>query len=131
MMPDSGNSSAHNAGPDPTIAQDAEHVFVIPCLVVANRRMISQVRQRSYFVPESGAKFSALEIYCQHCRRPYEDVRDSPCAAKIDNTHLRGGPIGTREPRDHSDHNCVAHGCNTAEVMRQRAARRARRAAEG
>lgn len=128
MPIDSGNSSAHRAGPDPAPEPDRDHVWVIPCLVVASQRMISQVRQRSYFTADPDSRFDALEIYCNLCRRPYEDVRGTPCAAKIDNTHLRGGPVGTRVPRDHSDHNCVAHGCNTAEVM---AARRARRAAGG
>lgn len=44
-------------------------------------------------------KIVVLEVSCNACRRPYDDVLDEPCAALINNEHLRGGPIGERKKR--------------------------------
>jgi hypothetical protein len=56
-------------------------------------------------------KVSILEVYCQACRRPWEDVVDEPCSALENNEHLRGGPIGERKKRKHH-HNCELLGCD-------------------
>lgn len=44
-------------------------------------------------------KMQVLEVYCGDCKRPYEDVAGTPCSAKVNNEHLRGGPIGERKKR--------------------------------
>lgn len=49
-------------------------------------------------IPER-TQFHILDIHCSACRRPYDDVADEPCAAAINNEHLRGGPIGERKKR--------------------------------
>ena len=44
-------------------------------------------------------KMQVLEVYCSDCMRPYEDVVGEQCSAKVNNEHLRGGPIGVRKKR--------------------------------
>ena len=44
-------------------------------------------------------RIDVLEVYCSGCRRPYEDVADQPCSAKINNEHLIGGDQRERMKR--------------------------------
>lgn len=49
--------------------------------------------------PILNRRIDVLEVYCADCKRIFEEVRDEPCSAKINNEHLRGGPIGERAKR--------------------------------
>jgi len=50
---------------------------------------------------EEAFRVEVLEIYCKHCRRPFEDVADESCIVDTEgNEHLRGGPIGVRRKRN-------------------------------
>lgn len=103
---------------------DIDHDWVIPALIHADRRMISQARQRNYITVSERTRIDVIDLYCCNCRRPYDEVRGTPCPSKTsDNGHLRGGPLGERAKRKHR-HDCFAEGCETAAVVaaRQRAA---------
>jgi hypothetical protein len=54
---------------------------------------------RGSFISKAGQKVTALEVYCKGCRRPYEDVADKDCSAKINNQHLIGGDQSVRAKR--------------------------------
>jgi hypothetical protein len=54
---------------------------------------------RGSFVTKTAQQVTALEVYCKDCRRPYEDVADQACSAKIDNRHLIGGDQRVRSKR--------------------------------
>jgi hypothetical protein len=64
-----------------------------------------------------------LDVYCENCKRFYEEVADVQCEAATSNEHLIGGPTGTRKKRVH-DHDCVVYGCelSPAEAAALRAA---------
>lgn len=59
----------------------------------------------------TGMRIPILEVYCEQCRRPWDDVADELCEAADGNGHLRGGPIGERKKRAHDRHNCELLGC--------------------
>jgi hypothetical protein len=67
-------------------------------------------------VPEQ-TRIDVLECYCKGCRRPFEDVAGTRCAAVTDPELFHGGPLGTRAKRTGhglAGHDCIALGCNTA-----------------
>lgn len=53
----------------------------------------------SFRTKETNVRIDVLEVYCSGCRRPYEDVADEACEAKINNEHLIGGNPGERKKR--------------------------------
>ncbi len=57
-------------------------------------------------------RIDVLDIYCDQCRRTFDDVCDEPCIAATTAEHLRGGPIGERKKRAHHKHNCELLGCD-------------------
>jgi hypothetical protein len=66
-------------------------------------------------VPEQ-TRIDVLECYCKGCRRPFEDVAGTRCAAGTDPELFHGGPIGQRAKRTGHlipGHDCVKLGCNT------------------
>lgn len=86
------------------------HVWVGAATVrLDDRQALRGVLRHSVRYPKD-LKIDILEVYCDQCRRPWDDVADELCEAAKSNEHLRGGPIGTRKKRKH-DHNCEALGC--------------------
>jgi hypothetical protein len=71
-----------------------------------------------------------LDVYCERCRRTYDDVAGRPCEVAGGNEHLIGGPTGLRRKRIH-DHDCRLFGClitpEEAEALRRAAAHNAPR----
>lgn len=54
---------------------------------------------RGSFRVKEQTRIDALEVYCQECRRPYDEAADQPCEAKINNEHLIGGDQSVRAKR--------------------------------
>lgn len=82
-----------------TDAAENDHEWVAAANVPLDIKAARRADQRgSIRLPEE-TKITVLEVSCNACRRPYEDVVGEPCEALVDNTHLRGGPIGERKKR--------------------------------
>ncbi|WP_454315406.1 hypothetical protein [Streptomyces phaeoluteigriseus] len=62
-------------------------------------KIASVADYRGSFKATEGQRIEALDVYCDGCRRPYDDVKGDDCAAKIDNTHLIGGDQTKRAKR--------------------------------
>jgi hypothetical protein len=92
----------------PTASTD--HIWVGAALVALTAKQIKYAEWRGY-VDMPPQRVDILECYCDACRRPYDDVADQPCAAAVNNEHLRGGPIGERQKRKHPAHDCAKYGC--------------------
>lgn len=95
----------------PSAEYSEHHVWVAAATIRLDPRQAKRaVLRHSIRLPE-GRKIDVLEIYCEQCRRTWDDVVDEPCEAAKSNAHLHGGPIGTRRKRKH-DHDCELLGCN-------------------
>ncbi|MEU6460318.1 hypothetical protein [Streptomyces sp. NPDC046976] len=62
-------------------------------------KIASVADYRGSFKASEGLRIEALEVYCKGCRRPYDEVKGTDCAEKIDNRHLIGGDQSTRAKR--------------------------------
>ncbi|MGW4086954.1 hypothetical protein ACWEGS_28380 [Streptomyces sp. NPDC004822] len=62
-------------------------------------KIASVADYRGSFKATEGQRIEALDVYCDGCRRPYDEVKGDDCAAKIDNTHLIGGDQTKRAKR--------------------------------
>lgn len=87
--------------PDPeSAADDLTHEWVVNAQVAVDYKTAKYADFRGSFrTKEAGVRIDALDVMCGMCRRHFEDVADEPCSAKINNEHLRGGPIGERKKR--------------------------------
>jgi hypothetical protein len=107
-QPAPGATITPHPGQDPA----GDHVWVGAATVQLNLKQAKHaVLRGSIRIPEA-AQIVVLEIYCLHCRRPYEDVVDEPCIHATFREHLHGGPIGTRRKRRHDFHRCDLLGCD-------------------
>lgn len=80
-------------------ADPMRHTWVVAATVPIDHATARKASHRGSFRTEGGMRVEALEVYCSGCRRPLDEVRDDPCAAKEDNTHLIGGDPGVRAKR--------------------------------
>jgi hypothetical protein len=80
-------------------ADQLAHTWIVAAEVAIDNATAKRASFRGSFRTEGGMRVDALEVYCRGCRRPLDEVRDEPCAAKIDNTHLIGGDPGVRSKR--------------------------------
>ncbi|KAF0646175.1 hypothetical protein K701_30040 [Streptomyces fradiae ATCC 10745 = DSM 40063] len=85
---------------------------------------------RGSFRTTEGQRIEALEVYCEGCCRPYDELAGKDCAAKIDNRHLIGGDQSTRAkrkiPAPPKNARVVAGGCIQRRGMRHCRLRRLR-----
>lgn len=88
------------------------HTWVGAALVRLDTRAASQGNRHGWVKVDVDTSVDVLDVYCSACRRTYDDVADIPCEAADSNTHLIGGPIGTRKKRVHDDHDCTLFGCD-------------------
>jgi len=79
--------------------RNLDHDWVVAAEVHVDAKIAKHANLRGSFRTAEGQRIMALETYCAACRRPFDDVADEPCAALINNEHLRGGPIGERAKR--------------------------------
>lgn len=92
-------------------AYSAEHVWIAATNVVLATNLAKQAVRRGTVRVPADTKVDVLEVYCQHCRRPYDAVGDQPCEAAGNRDHLIGGPTGERKKRKHPYHECEEYGC--------------------
>lgn len=98
------------------------HDWVAATTVHIDGRQAKQGALRGSLRLRETTRIEVLEVYCNECRRPYDDVADEECVAATTREHLHGGPIGERAKRKHRYHDCEAEGCQTAaNVARQQA----------
>lgn len=76
-----------------------DHVWVVAAELPVSAAVAKYADFRGSFVTKAAQPVTALEVYCKDCKRPYEDVADQDCAAKIDNKHLIGGDQRVRAKR--------------------------------
>ncbi|MFB9880809.1 hypothetical protein ACFFMN_22905 [Planobispora siamensis] len=88
------------------------HVWVGAATVPITQRKVRRAYLRQSVRTVKDTKITILEIYCEQCRRPYDDVQDELCSAAQSSKHLKGGPIGVRQKRAHYKHNCALLGCD-------------------
>lgn len=98
------NAGAKAAPPNapkepPAPRQDFSHTWVVAAEIQVEPRIASIADFRGSFKTGAGQRVDALEVYCKGCRRPYDEVKGSHCAEKVDNRHLIGGDQSTRKKR--------------------------------
>jgi hypothetical protein len=74
-----------------------EHTWVVAANVPVDLRSARRAQRRGNLRIPAETKIEALEVYCEQCKRPMDDVVDEPC---IVSHFLHGGPIGTRKRRN-------------------------------
>ncbi|WP_328333367.1 hypothetical protein [Streptomyces sp. NBC_00455] len=79
--------------------QDLSHTWVVAAEIQVEPRIASIADFRGSFKTDARQRVDALEVYCKGCRRPYDEVKGSHCAEKVDNRHLIGGDQSTRKKR--------------------------------
>ncbi|MFE7072577.1 hypothetical protein ACFU96_21100 [Streptomyces sp. NPDC057620] len=85
--------------PVPKKKQDLSHTWVVAATIEVTPKIASIADYRGSFKASEGQRVEALDVYCDGCRRPYDEAKGSDCAAKIDNTHLIGGDQSKRAKR--------------------------------
>lgn len=96
----------------PKAEYSENHVWVAAATVgLDNKQALHAYLRHSVRIPQE-FKINVLDVYCEQCRRPWDDVVNELCEAYVSNEHLRGGPIGVRKKRKH-EHRCDLLGCNT------------------
>lgn len=65
-------------------ARNVAHVWVVAAEIVVTPKVASIADFRGSFKTEADQRVDALDVYCRGCRRPYDEVKGDPCAAKID-----------------------------------------------
>jgi hypothetical protein len=80
-------------------AATADHQWVGAAYVSLQLPQARYAARRGSIRVAEKTRVEVLDVYCNGCRRPFDDVKDEPCEAVINNEHLRGGPIGERKKR--------------------------------
>jgi hypothetical protein len=96
--------------PSPNYSE--EHVWVAAATVGLSLKQARHALLRHSVRLPKQIRIDVLDIYCDQCRRTFDDVCDEPCIAATTAEHLRGGPIGERKKRAHHKHNCELLGCD-------------------
>ncbi len=79
--------------------QSTAHVWIVAAEIKVEERVARLADFRGSFTTATNTRVDALEVYCRHCRRPFEDVAATDCEAQIDNRHLIGGDQSVRAKR--------------------------------
>jgi hypothetical protein len=77
----------------------ADHQWVGAAYVTLQLPQARYAARRGSIRVAEKTRVEVLDVYCNACRRPFDEVKDAPCSAAINNEHLRGGPIGERKKR--------------------------------
>ncbi|MGL5816670.1 MAG: hypothetical protein ACRCYR_03835 [Phycicoccus sp.] len=86
--------------PLPSPAVDLSHSWVSQATIDLDEKLAKHANLRLSFRLPGGTRIDSLEVMCKACRRPFDDVADLVCEAKIDNTHLIGGDQSVRAKRN-------------------------------
>lgn len=90
-----------------------DHLWVAATTITLKDNLARQADRRGTVrIPET-TKVDVLDVYCEHCRRPYDAVAGQACIAATEKgrEHLIGGPTGERKKRKHN-HDCALVGCD-------------------
>jgi len=79
--------------------QDLSHDWIVAAEIHIDPRTAKRAFLRHSYIIPKGKRIHALEVYCKNCRRPYDDVADKVCSAKVNNEHLIGGDQSVRAKR--------------------------------
>ncbi|MFF8696233.1 hypothetical protein ACF08W_28880 [Streptomyces sp. NPDC015144] len=85
--------------PEPKTKPDLSHTWVVAATIEVTPKIAKIADYRGSFKAAEGQRIEALDVYCDGCRRPYDEVKGDDCAAQIDNTHLIGGDQTKRAKR--------------------------------
>jgi hypothetical protein len=85
-----------SAVPEPETKSGLSHTWVVAATIEVTPKVASVVDYRGSFKATEDQRIEALDVYCDGCRRPYDEVKEHDCAAKIDNTDLIGGDQSKR-----------------------------------
>jgi len=96
-VPTIDTASAGAPAVETTTSRD--HAWVIAAELPVSAEVAKYADFRGSFKTKTEQRVNALEVYCKECRRPFEDVADEECAAKVDNRHLIGGDQRVRAKR--------------------------------
>jgi hypothetical protein len=94
-----------------------DHQFEAAVYVSVSAGQLSQAANLGRMTIRQGEVVDVAELVCRHCHGTYLRVFDAPCAAKIDNSHLIGGKPNRERAKRLHQHDCFAHGCDTAVVV--------------
>lgn len=83
--------------------KDLTHTWIGAATVALDPKTAKHADLRGSYRTKIEERVDVLEVYCKGCRRPYDDVADEPCAAKINNEHLIGGNPGERKKRKRAE----------------------------
>lgn len=67
------------------------HTWAVAATIEVTPKIASVADYRGSFKVVEGQRIEALDVYCDGCRRPHDEVKGDDCAAKSANTHLIGG----------------------------------------
>ena len=87
------------AAPAPADDVDLSHRWGIAAMVEVDPMTAKIADFRGSVKLPEATRIDALEVYCQNCRRPYDEAASDACAAKINNEHLIGGDQSVRAKR--------------------------------
>jgi hypothetical protein len=79
--------------------KDLTHQWVIAAMIRVDHATAKAADFRGMYRVKESERVEALETYCEHCKRAFDEVADLPCAAKINNEHLIGGDQSVRAKR--------------------------------
>lgn len=85
--------------PDDPYVLAHPHDFVVSATIRVDQKTARYAEFRQSFHAKKDTRIDVLEVYCEACRRPLDEVASEACSALINNEHLRGGPIGERAKR--------------------------------
>ena len=90
------NSATSEPNPAP---KDLTHQWIVAAMIRVDHKTAKHADFRGSFRVKEQQRIEALETYCEHCKRAFDEVADVPCAAKINNEHLIGGDQSVRAKR--------------------------------
>ncbi|KWX02229.1 hypothetical protein LI90_3272 [Carbonactinospora thermoautotrophica] len=92
------------------------HEWVVDATIDVDEKTARYANFRGSFRTKAQQRIDVLDVRCKLCRRSIDDVADQPCEAKIDNSHLIGGPIGERKKRKRGNIDPNAPGCELVQA---------------
>jgi hypothetical protein len=73
-----------------------EHHWVLAAHVPVDPKAAKRAKRLGSYRAPTDTKIDVLDVYCDTCKRNYDEVGDRPCEVT---PWLHGGPIGTRQRR--------------------------------
>jgi hypothetical protein len=79
---------------------DTSHTWCVAANIPVDGPTAKFANMRTYYVTKKATRVAAVDVYCDGCRRTFEDADGTPCSAKAANRqHLIGGDPAHRKKR--------------------------------